>query len=945
MARSEKETRIELIDPMLELAGWNVINIDGVIEKGKACIETPVNNMPISSINPKGNGYIDYTLFGDDGKPLALVEAKKSLVNEENGRTQACLYADCLEKIYGVRPIIYYTNGYNIKIIDGLYPPRQVFGFHRKDELEYLIQRRDNFLNDRIINTDICGRYYQKDAIDEVLKYMGAKHSRSLIVLATGTGKTRVSCALSDIFIRNNFVKRVLFLADRKNLVKQAKEDTFEKFLPNVPMASIVEGKKEGDESKARIVFSTYQSMLSIIKDLSTCPYGIGHFDLIIVDEAHRSLFNKYAEIFTYFDALMIGLTATPRNDIHKSTYRVFDLDKEAPNYEYDLVKGVKDGYLTYYRALDRTPDILKNGVTYQELNDEEKEEYEELFTEEDGTLPEKIEGKEFYSVITNKDTIRKVLSDLMNEGIYVDNGDRLGKTIIFARDHNHAVLIQEEFRKMYPELCNPKAVNGVDYCVVIDNKIKHNEVLQREFKNKQDIRIVISVDMMDTGVDIPEVVNLVFFKKVLSKIKFWQMVGRGTRLCPDIKALSQSKAYFERLTNDLDRQVYNDKQGFLIFDICNVFPFFKLNPDGRLDNSEQALSLYQKLFVQKIALVLAMQNNYSKLDVENKKYFEVLRQDLCNEVKGLNKNYIGVKNNLKQVEYYSDISNWYDLKKDDFALLKKNIAPNVVGDIEADTIRSFDYMCYKFATGRLNNDKDFKTSAKVLFTIANYLLNAKIHIEEVNKQKDNLEYMVSEEMLTSSTSVKINDIRENVRDIIRYIERDIFEPIISDFRDQISSTTDAVDIQEVDFTVSVDDFKTIQDKTIFVIHNEKFKLVESIHNLVKPGKADIEEFKEKIKSLVKTNEEYETTFENDDELIAFVRRNIELNPKAIDNFISKIKWLEGEQVDYLKELFLFISQNGRFERKDLLREELNFNDLFNNIQIQEVIDMIEEIL
>ena len=593
MSRTERETRLELIDPALKRAGWEVLANKGIIEKNKACIETAVFGMPITSENPTGNGFVDYVLFGDDGKPLALIEAKKSTVNEENGRAQACLYADCLEKQYGIKPIIYYTNGYSIKIIDGVYPAREVIGFHKKDELQYLIQRRNNSISDKKPKAEICGRYYQQDAIAEILKHLGTKHSRSLIVLATGTGKTRVSCAISDIFIRNNFVKRILFLADRKNLVIQAKEETFEKFLPEVPIATIVEGKREG-ASDARIVFSTYQSMISIIKDTSNCPFGIGHFDLIIVDEAHRSLFNKYAEIFHYFDALMIGLTATPRNDIHKSTYKVFNLDDETPNYEYDVVKGVKDGYLTYFRALDRTPDILKDGLTYSELSDEEKEEYEDVFADEDGSIPEKIEGKEFETIIYNRDTIRAVLKDLMEEGLYVDNGDRLGKTIIFARKHEHAMLIQEEFRKMYPELCNPNPTNGVDYCVVIDNKIRYNEVLQREFKNKQDIRIVVSVDMMDTGVDIPEVVNLVFFKRIASKIKFWQMIGRGTRLCPELKIVSPSKAYFERQTNDTTRQLYTGKQGFLIFDICNVFPFFKLNPDGKEDKSDTVLSLYQ---------------------------------------------------------------------------------------------------------------------------------------------------------------------------------------------------------------------------------------------------------------------------------------------------------------------------------------------------------------
>ena len=258
MARNEKETREQIIDPKLVQAGWDVLKIRNVIEKDKACIETPVKGMPISADNSTGKGYVDYTLFGDDGKPLALIEAKKAVVNEEQGRVQACLYADCLEKQYGIRPVIYYTDGYSISMIDGVYPPRRVFGFHRKDELEYVIQRRSRHITDSQPKPEICNRYYQKDAIREVIRHLENRHSRSLIVLATGTGKTRVSCAISDIFIRNNYAKRILFLADRKNLVKQAKEDTFEKFLPKVPMAMILEGKVQGSK-EARIIFSTYQ--------------------------------------------------------------------------------------------------------------------------------------------------------------------------------------------------------------------------------------------------------------------------------------------------------------------------------------------------------------------------------------------------------------------------------------------------------------------------------------------------------------------------------------------------------------------------------------------------------------------------------------------------------------------------------------------------------------
>lgn len=808
-----------------------------------------------------------------------------------------------------------------------------------------MIQKRSFKLDDVAPNADISGRYYQVDAIDEVVKHFKGKHSRSLIVLATGTGKTRVSCALSDIFIRNNYVKRILFLADRKNLVKQAKEETFEKFLPDVPMMVIVEGQKEGDESKARIVFSTYQSMLSIIKDRTTCPYGIGHFDLVIVDEAHRSLFNKYAEIFTYFDSLMIGLTATPRNDIHKSTYKVFNLDSEMPNYEYDLVKGVKDGYLTYYRALDRTPDILKDGVTYAQLSEEEQEEYEDKFTEDDGTIPEKIEGKEFYNVITNKDTIRKVLQDLMEEGLKVNNGDILGKTIIFARDHNHAVLIQEEFRKAYPHLCLSNNPNYVDFCVIIDNQIKFNEILQREFKEKQTIRIVISVDMMDTGVDIPEVVNLVFFKKILSKIKFWQMIGRGTRLCDDLKVLSPSKAYFERMTNDTTRQLYNSKQGFLIFDICNVFPYFKQNPEGRTDKSDVVLSLYQKVFLEKTALYKAMLSHYAQLDVEDKKFCETIRNELIEEVAGMNPNYIGVRAALKYVHKYSILSGWINFAQTEFAEIKKYIAPNITGVIDLETARTFDYLAYKFASSRFYMSSDYKKSAKTIYSLASYLLAYKGHISEIAEHKTTLEFVASDNFLKKTNVTRVDAIREEIRGLMRFIDPAAFEPIITDFRDKINSKDDA-DEPEVNFNITIDDFKTLSEKLLFYIQNNPNEpLVKDVQNLVKPSLDSINKFKEEVIKIAKTADEYNGLFKADSDLSIFVRKNLELNPIAVKEFLTSltVNGFNENQVKYAKELLVFISQNGIFDKHDLLREELDFKGKFNSVEIGKLIQLIEE--
>lgn len=946
MKRNEKQTRDELIDPKLRLAGWTVLTKKYVVEKSKACIETPVSGMPKTHDNPSGNGFVDYVMFGDDGKPLALCEAKKAVVNEEAGRVQACLYADALEKQYGVRPIIYYTNGFTIKIIDGIYPPREVFGFHKKDELEHLIQKRNHNLVDNTPKAEICGRYYQMDAIQEIIKNFQNKRSRSLIVLATGTGKTRTACGLSDIFIRNNFVKRILFLADRKNLVTQAKEETFDKYLTDIPMATIIEGKHEGAQD-ARIVFSTYQSMLSIIKDTTKSPFGIGHFDLIIVDEAHRSLFNKYAEIFNYFDSLMIGLTATPRNDIHKSTYKVFDIDTDIPNYEYDVQKAVKDGFLVYYRALDRTPDILKNGITYDELDEEDKEQYEELFTDDDGTIPEKIEGKQFYSVITNKDTIRAVLRDLMEEGLKVNNGDTLGKTIIFARDHNHAVMIQEEFRKMYPELCNPNAANGVDYCVVIDNKIRYNEILQREFKNKQDIRIVVSVDMMDTGVDIHEVVNLVFFKKVMSKIKFWQMIGRGTRLCENLKVLSPSKAYFERMTNDTSRQLYKDKQGFLIFDVCNVFSFFKLNPDGREDKTDGVLSLNQKIFMEKVALFKAMQSHYAMLTPEDKDMYVAIRDGLVNEIFSLNRNYIGVQNSLQYVEKYADIASWENFNQQKFIDVKKHIAPNIIGESDIESARMFDYLAYRFSATKLVQNNNFAKTAKAIYDLAKYLSNNKKHIGEVASHIDTLNHLKTDDFIKNTTATNMDAIRIEIRDLMRYIEREILEPIISDFDDQISNFDDAPD-EDVDFTTTVDDFKSYEEKVKFYISTHtNNNLIYRIVNLQPYEETDVLAFKNELKSFAKSKEEYELLFHSDKEIVHFIRKNIGINPSAIQEFLEnqKSKGRTNVQLTYIKELITFINKNGKFERKDLLKEELHFAGLFDNLQIISLLQDLESVL
>lgn len=935
MPRNENDTRKDLIDPKLKQAGFKIDYTKGVRLSSTVCIETKIK------FADGNDGYVDYVVFGRDAKPLAVIEAKKSVINEEVGRAQACFYADALEREYGVRPVIYYTNGYNIKIIDGKYPARTIYGFHKMEELEYLIERRNHVLNDVKVSPEICDRYYQKDAIQEVINHLTKKNSRSLIVLATGTGKTRVSCALSDIFIRNNYVKRILFLADRKNLVRQAKEDAFDKLISGASTTLIADGVREGEESKARIVFSTYQSMISIIKDTTKCPYGVGHFDLIIIDEAHRSLFNKYADIFKYFDALMIGLTATPRDDVGKNTYQVFNLQSETPNYEYDLLKGVQDGYLNYYRALDRTPNILKNGLVYETLSDDEKEQYEEKFSDED-FVPEKIEGKHFHSTITNIDTIREVLRTLMEEGIKVNNGDLLGKTIIFAKDHNHAVLIMEEFRKMYPELCNVTGENGADYCIVIDNQIKYNENLQRQFKEKQNIRIVVSVDMMDTGVDIPEVVNLVFFKRVASKTKFWQMIGRGTRLCKNLNTLSPSRNFFERYTDDSSRSVYSDKQGFLIFDICNVFEFFKVKPDGNTTLSVDAtLSDAQNVLLTQIELYSQMEKNYNNLSDEDKQYLTLMKEEFCGIVENFNDNFFCVQTNMKYVEKYRDLGNWHDLN---IAELKKHIIPLFNGVPEERIIKRWDMICNKFAFSKYGSTADETKYADMIFTLVNDgLIRSKMHIPAVRNKEEQLKYVASEPFFNIKSPVVIEKYRDELRELMPYIEKKIIEPIVSDFDDYIVGDSDADN--ENPFSggrkdIRISDFDSFEDKVKKLILESTDPVIELISNLEKIEFENLVNIKKIIKDI--SENEYDNNFKSDADLIIYLRKNIIINETAKSKLISELNFNSKIKNSYIEKVINYYDKNGILLRSDFISEELNALSILSEIEIIKLIEVLD---
>jgi len=638
----EWATRKGYIDHYLEEAGWAL---------GAGCThEEEVQWMP----NGSGQGFVDYVLWGDDGKPLALVEAKRTSRDPMDGQRQAELYANCLEQRYQQRPLIFLSNGYRHRLWDDRrYPPRDVQGFYKKAELVTLIRRRETReqLSQAPIASDIAGRYYQQRAIRAIAESLENGRRKVLLVKATGTGKTRTAIALSELLIRCNWVKRILFLADRTALVLQA-ERAFRSFLPDCSPVNLVTNK--GGEG--RVFLSTYPTMMRLIDaedGKGIKRFGVGHFDLVIIDEAHRSVYQKYGAIFSYFDSLLTGLTATPRDEIDRNTYQLFELDIGMPTDEYGLDQAVADGFLVPFRPISVSLKFPREGIRYDDLSGEEQAEWDLLDWDEDVQRSGQVDSGALNNWLFNANTIDQGLKVLMTQGCPRGNGDGIGKTVIFARNHRHAQFIQERFDHNYPHLAGKTAR-------VIDNQTSYAQSLIDDFADpNSDLMIAISVDMLDTGIDIPEIVNLVFFKPIRSRTKFWQMVGRGTRLCPDLFGPGQ------------------DKQCFWIFDFCQNLEFFLGNSGA--EGATPPATLATRLFQARLALLDAVdqqQKAGAEVSSDLKKHRDALAELLRCHIAACPSDNFLVRPHLEQVEHFSERNAWVQLSQDEYELLTKTIAP-----------------------------------------------------------------------------------------------------------------------------------------------------------------------------------------------------------------------------------------------------------------------------
>ena len=872
---SEYKTRKIYIDFMLNDAGWT---------EGKDWLnEVELPGMP----NHSEVGYADYVLYGDDGRPLAVVEAKRTCVDVSKGRQQAKLYADLLEKKYGRRPVIFLTNGFETHIQDNLYPERKCATVYSKRDLEKLfnLQTMRTSLKNVIINRSIADRYYQEGAIKAVCKSVDEKNRRkALLVMATGSGKTRTVIALCDVLLQHGWVKNILFLADRNSLVTQAKR-SFVNLLPDLSVTNLCEEK---DNYTAHCVFSTYQTMMNCIdsvKDDNGKLFTCGHFDLVICDEAHRSIYNKYRDIFNYFDAPLVGLTATPKDEIDKNTYEVFELENGVPTYGYELAQAVKDGYLIDFMSVETKLKFIEQGIVYDELSDEDKDAYEATFENENGELPDKIASSALNEWIFNEDTIKEVLHVVMTDGLKIDYGQKLGKTVIFAKNHTHAEKILEIFNKQYPHLPG--------FAKVIDNYMTYAQSAIDEFSDPEKLpQIAISVDMLDTGIDVPEILNLVFFKKVMSKAKFWQMIGRGTRRCDNL----------------MDGK---DKDKFYIFDFCGNFEFFRMNNGKPTANM---IALQGAIFHLKAQIAFKLQDLAYQTD-ELIAFRKSLVEDMVRKVRELNKEHFAVRQHLKYVELYSSEDHYKALSYEDTLLMGQELAPLIIPDEDDAKAVRFDALIYGIELAYLAGKKYGKARSDLYKKVSGIASVA--NIPEIMAQADLINQILHTDYLDNAGIKEFEYVRENLRDLIKYIPEKKLR-YDTNFDDEILS----VDWEESE--LENDDLKNYKAKAEFYIRQHlDNEVISKLKSNIPLNENDIKALEKILWNDLGTKEDYEAEY-GAKPLGEFVREIIGLDMNAAKaafaEFLNDTN-LDERQIYFVNQIVEYIVHNGVMTDLSVLQE------------------------
>lgn len=926
---SEAETRDYFIDLLLKEAGWP---LDLPRDR-----EFEVTGMP----NNEGKGFVDYVLWGDDGKPLGLVEAKRTRRDARVGQQQAKLYADCLEHQFGQRPLIFYSNGYEHWLWDDTrYPPRAVQGFYKKPELELAIQRRSTrkSLAAGEIKTPIVERYYQTRGIRRIAEAFERDHDRkALVVMATGAGKTRTVIALTDLLMCCNWVKRVLFLADRVALVNQA-VNAFKHHLPDTSPVNLVTEK----DAEGRVFVSTYPTMMGLIDQTKEGQrrFGVGHFDLVVIDEAHRSVFQKYRAIFDYFDSLLVGLTATPKSEVDRNTYSLFDLENGVPTDAYGLDEAVNDGFLVRPKAVSVPLRFQREGIKYDELSEEDKDQWDALEWDDDGNVPNRVEAEAVNKWLFNKDTVDKVLEHLMTRGLTVASGDQLGKTILFAKNQYHAEFIAERFNANYPHYKG-------EFARVITFKTEYAQSLINSFSAKgKPPHIAISVDMLDTGIDIPEVVNLVFFKLVRSKTKFWQMLGRGTRLCPDLFGPGK------------------DKEFFCVFDYCQNLEYFSQD----IPATEGAIGepLGKRLFNARLEMIGELDRlnageeechvlkdvatRYGEPKTNNEVRY-LLAELLQRETAAMNLDNFVVRPRRRFVEKYANSQAWLVLTPEALSELSHQVAglPSEL-DPENEEAKRFDLLVLSLQLAMLRSEPGFVRLRDQVRELAG-LLEEKSAIPMVHDQMALIQDVQTDAWWQDVSIPMLEGMRRRLRDLIKFIEKLKRKPIYTDFEDEMGGET-AVELPG--FGQGTDTAKFRAKAQAFLRAHQDHLSIHKLRMNKALTAADLGELQRILgESGIGAPADIQRATEESQGLGIFVRSLVGLDRQAAKEAMAGFlngKSLGANQIEFVNLIVDHLTEHGVMDAA--LLYESPFTDLmprgpdglFNSTQVDELLAAIEQV-
>ena len=915
----EYETRRRFIDIDLQYVGWD-------LEKNVGA-EVEVQGM---GGDPTERGFVDYVLYGKNGKPLAILEAKRTMLDANKGLQQARLYADCMLRRYGYRPFVFLSNGFDTYFVDDEQgPKRKVSGVFSQDDLQRLMNRRGMAkpLDSMRVDESISGRYYQIEAIRAVCENMDEGHRGSLLVMATGTGKTRTAAGLLDLLVRAGRVTNTLFLADRVALVRQAKT-AFQEYLPSMSLCNLCEARDKAEASDARVVFSTYPTALNAIDEVRNATgsrlFTPAHFDLIVVDEAHRSVFRKYRAIFEYFDAHLVGLTATPKDEVARNTYEVFELERGVPTYVYEYETAVnKDHVLVPYHTIEVKTTFLTEGITYDDLSEEDKERYADDFEEQLGTKPpDFVDAKALNDFLFNKDTVSMVLRDLMDHGIKVRGGERVGKTIVFAQNRPHAEFILECLGKLYPKLPGDFAKR-----VVYTDDYSHSII--DEFKLKELPQLVISVDMMDTGVDVPEVVNLVFFKRVCSREKFWQMVGRGTRLRPGLYA-----------QDSVDGCEYEDKRRFFIFDYCGNCEFFRLKKKGVEGAEPQSLS--EKIYAREAEIAKGLQEP-AYIDVEYQTLRNRIVADLANLAARLPRDQVQVKLRQREVERYSVLENLGFIGDLDLVDMQKKVAPLVrIEDADEGALR-FDALLYGFMCVLLAG-RSTSSYVGAVRGVASRLMR-KTTIPQVKSKVPILQQVLTEDWLQKASVVTLDEVRRELRELYKFLDDDgKMRRVVTDVTDTVLSRTEgaplAIDEDYTDYHAKV---------SRYVAEHADSLVIHKLRNNIPMTSVELDELGRILTVELGTAEDYRAAF-GDVPFGLQMRRFTKLDPQAANEAFAEFindATLNTSQIDFVKKVISYVETNGYMELDRLNEPPFNrpsFMRLFDRGAQQRLVAAIRRV-